>query len=116
MFREIKIGEKNVPMLAMASAVVYYKRVFGKDAIATQYEMADKDLTGEMLSFYAEMGFIMAKMAEANGDRAKLLALNYESYIEWLDQFETRDYHGAIPSIMALYEGQNAPDSKAKNG
>ena len=112
MFREIKIGEKNVPMLAMASANIYYKHVFGKDAIVTQ---ANAESAGERIAFYGEMGFIMAKMAEAKGDRGMLLKLNEESYIEWLDQFEVGDYNGAIKDMAELYEGQQATKSKAKN-
>lgn len=111
MFREVKIGEREVPMLAMASANIYYKRVFGRDAIVVQ---ADAATDGQRIAFYGEMGFIMAKMAEAQGDRKALLALNEEKYIEWLEQFDASDYNKAIADIAMVYEGQQAPDSTAK--
>lgn len=111
MFNVVKIGEIDVPMLAMASADIYYKRVFGRDAIAAQ---ADSKSDGELISFYGEMGFVMAQMAAANGDRAKLNALNFDSYIDWLDGFETADYHAAITEIAKIYEGQKKASSTPK--
>lgn len=111
MFNIVKIGDKDVPMLAMASANIYYKRVFGRDAIVTQ---ADVTTDGERIAFYGEMGYIMAAMAEANGDKSKLNALNFDSYVEWLDQFENSDYTGAIYEIAKVYEGQTKSTSKSK--
>lgn len=113
MFREVKIGDKTVPMLALASANIYYKRVFGKDALVLQ---ANAETTGERIAFYGEMGFIMAKMAEAQGDRAKLLNLGEEQYIEWLEGFDTGAYNAAIKDMAELYEGQQVTKSKSKNG
>lgn len=111
MFREVKIGDKSVPMLAMASANIYYKRVFGRDAIVAQ---ADAATDGERIAFYGEMGFIMAQMAKAKGDRKALLALNEERYIEWLEQFDASAYNAAIAKIAMVYEGQLSTDSEAK--
>ena len=33
MFKVVKIGDKEVPMMAMASTDIYYKRVFGEDPL-----------------------------------------------------------------------------------
>lgn len=112
MFNIVKIGEKEVPMLAMASAAIYYKRVFGRDAIVVQ---ADAKTDGELIAFYGEMGYIMAMMAKySSDDRAKLLEINFDSYIEWLDNFSSSDYNEAIVSIAQIYEGQNKVSSKEK--
>lgn len=112
MFNIVKIGEKEVPMLAMASAAIYYKRVFGRDAIVVQ---ADAKTDGELIAFYGEMGYIMAMMAKySSDDRAKLLEMNFDSYIEWLDNFSSSDYNEAIVAIAQIYEGQNKVSSKEK--
>lgn len=112
MYSIVKIGEKEVPMLAMASSAVYYKRVFGRDPIQTQ---VDNESNGQRVAFYAEMGFIMAMMAEANGNRDKLRKLNEDMYVEWLDQFSASDYNQAIVDIAQVYEAQQKPTSKGKN-
>lgn len=111
MFNVVKIGSKDVPMLAMASTNIYYKRVFGRDSIVTQ---SDVQSDGERIAFYGEMGYIMAMMAEANGDKTKLNALSFDGYIDWLDQFEAADYNRAIVDIAMVYEGQNKATSKEK--
>lgn len=111
MYNVVKIGDKDVPMLAMASANIYYKRVFGRDAIILQ---ADAQSDGERIAFYGEMGYIMAAMAEAKGDKAKLSAMSFDGYIDWLSQFDNGDYTNAIYEIAKTYEGQTKPTSKAK--
>lgn len=111
MFDVVKIGDREVPMLAMASADIYYKRVFGRDAIQTQSNAQNE---GETIQFYADMGYVMAMMAEAAGDKAKLNAMNFDGYVDWLGQFTAADYHSAIVDIAKVYEGQNKPTSKAK--
>ena len=103
MFTNVKIGDANVPMLAVASVNLYYKRTFGVDPIILQ---ADKEMSaGENIQFYMQMGYIMAQMAAADGDGAKMLNLNEDTYIEYLD---------AITAISEVYNGQNQPTSKEK--
>lgn len=112
MFKIVKIGDKDVPMLGMASANIYYRRVFGVDPLLMQD--GSKELTpGENINLYLGMGFIMAKMAELK-DRSAMLKLNEESYIEWLDQFENADMINAVLDIAAVYNGQSLSLSEKK--
>lgn len=112
MFANVKIGDANVPMLAVASVNLYYKRTFGVDPIILQ---ADKEMSaGENIQFYMQMGYIMAQMAAADGDGAKMLNLNEDTYIEWLSRFDNSEYLDAITAISEVYNGQNRPTSKEK--
>lgn len=112
MYKVVKVGEKEVPMLAMASANIYYKRVFGRDPIAMQ---ADGDMSiGDNINFCMEMGYIISTMADAKGDRAKLATMSEDGYLEWLDQFDTAALVAAAPEIAAVYNGQNASASVPK--
>ena len=113
MFANVKIGDRNVPMLAMASSNIYYKRIFGVDPIRLQ---TDKDLTvGDNLEFAMQMGYVLAMAAEAQGDRKKMLSLNEETYLEWLDQFDNDDYLNpdVLGNVVAVYNGEG-PDSVEK--
>lgn len=110
MFNIVKIGEKNVPMLSMASVDVYYRSVFHRDALKTQLKAADE---ADSLNFVMEMGFIMAKFAECK-DRKEMLKLNEDAYFEWLDQFERADLINALPDMQKTYEGQLLTDADAK--
>lgn len=112
MYRVVKIGDRDVPMLAMASANIYYKRVFGEDPIKVQAD--DDSTTGDNVTFAMQMAYIMATMAEAQGNRAQLNAMSIDGYIAFLDQFENGDYIKAVPDFMAVYNGQKNVTSTEK--
>lgn len=112
MFDKVRIGDRDIPMLSMASTNIYYKRVFGEDPIILQ---ADRDMTpGEGVNFAQQLAFIMAKQAQANGDRKQMLALNEESYLEWLDQFDGVDLQNALEDVMRVYRKDLAVSSTEK--
>jgi len=110
MYQIIKIGEKSVPMKAMASVDLYYRNIFHEDPIKLQSTNAGDE--GDLINFVMRMGFVMAKFAEL--DRKQMSSLNEESYIEWLDNFERADYLNALVDIRLIYEGQSATTSDAK--
>ena len=109
MFKVVKIGDKEVPMMAMASADIYYKRVFGEDPLKIVTEQG----TGESTGLLYNMGFILAKQAELR-DRKKMLLLNEDAFIEWLEQFEYSDYLEALTDIASVYYGNKAISSQEK--
>ena len=111
MYRIIRIGDKEIPMKAMASVDRYYKRIFHVDPIKLQSSGEIDD--GDMVEFVMQMGFIMAKFAELN-DGAKMANLNEDDYTAWLDGFERTDYLNALLDIRLAYEGQSATVVEAK--
>ena len=107
MYNVIKVGEKEVPMLAMASTDLYYKRIFREDAIKMQAKEMDE---GDLINFVMKVGFVMAKQAE----KADMKTLNEDSFIEWMDGFDRTDYINSLPDIRLTYEGQKVPSSDEK--
>jgi len=112
MYKAIKIGDKEVPMLSVASVDIYYKRIFREDPLSIMTSKTADD--GEKTRVAFGMGFIMAKVAELK-DRKEIMALTFDDYIEWLDQFSYGDYVGAAAEIIAVYYGQKVPTAKEKN-
>lgn len=111
MYQVIKIGEKEVPMMSMASVDVYYRQIFHKDAIKLQ---SSKDFDdGDLINFICEMGFVMAKFAELK-NRKDMAKLNEDMYLDWLDTFERTDYLAALADIRMVYEGQQIPVTESK--
>lgn len=110
MYNIVKIGDKEVPMMSMASVDIYYRNVFHRDALKTQVGAMDE---ADSVNFVLEMAFIMAKFAELN-DRKEMLKLNEESFIEWLDQFDRVDLINALPDAQKTYEGQMLETADAK--
>lgn len=112
MYRVVTIGDKEVPMLALASVDVYYKRLFREDPLSTMTRKEAED--GDKTRIAFGMGFIMAKYAEAQ-DRKKMMSLTNDEYLDWLDQFDYGDFLEAVPDILSLYYGQKIPKATEKN-
>lgn len=113
MFKVVKIGEKEVPMLAMASVDIYYKHIFGKDPLKEQTK-EDADGT-DMMELVMKMGFVMAKFAELRS-RSKMLALTEDDYVDWIEQFERADLLDLdkLTEIQNVYEGNKETNSESK--
>lgn len=107
MFKEIKIGDKDVSLLANGSTPIRYRQLFHKDAITQMNKGVNADDAVEMAS---ELAFIMAKAA----DKADMNTLNLDDYYEWLEQFETFDIVTASEEIFGVYVGQEVTTSTAK--
>ena len=111
-YKVIKIGEAEVPMMCKASTNLYYKQIFGEDPILKQSDT--QMTTGESINFTQQLAFVMAKAAEANGDRAKMLDVSQDDYLDWLDQFEFLDLQNALGDVMALYTQSKTSTSREK--
>lgn len=112
MYRVVKIGDKEVPMLAMASVDIYYKQIFGEDILKIMTDEEKFD-TADRVNAIQRMGFVMAKSAELR-DRRQMMRLNTDSYLDWLDQFPRGDLITAFEAIQALYLGQALTESTEK--
>lgn len=112
MYREIKIGNTTVPMLANGATPVRYRMVFGKDIIS-EFQNAEED-SGRAASSVSELAFIMNKAAEAQENKAILTSLNQEAFVEWLEQFEPLDLTMAAEEIVDLYMGNEKTTSELK--
>lgn len=110
MFNNVLIGDKTVPMMSVASTDVYFRAIFHEDPIAMQTQDPD---TGKAVDMFMKMGFVMAKFAELH-DRKAMLALNGDSYLDWLDGFDRVDYLNALPDVQKTYEGQSVTTADAK--
>ena len=113
MYKVVTIGEKEVPMLSMASTDIYYKNTFNEDPLKIQtkddYDAAD------MYHLFIRMGFIMAKQAEIK-TRKEMMKLNEEAFLDWVDEFQREDIcdFDKIVEIKDVYEGNKDTSSKPK--
>ena len=109
MYREIKIGEKSIPMKATASTALRFRHVFGGD-LMTEFQKVEQD-TGLGIPTLQQLGFIMACAADPEKDMSKL---NEELYMDWLDNFEPLDFADAAEDIVNLYVGNTKSLSEVK--
>lgn len=110
MYEVVKIGAQEVPMLAMASVDVFYRNIFHEDPIALQARGLDE---GAAITFFEQMGFVMAKYAELK-KASEMRKLNEDAYLDWLSQFSRGEYIEALPDVMDVYNGQQVTNSGSK--
>lgn len=111
MYRVVKIGDKEVPMLSLASVDVFYRQIFHKDPQKIQ---SAEDFGGvQSLEFVFEMAFVMAKRAEGL-TRQQMAQLTEDDFEAWLDDQDRGGLYDAVADIWATYNGQQAATSDAK--
>lgn len=109
MFKVIKVGEKEVPMLANAATPIRYRQVFGKNLL--QYFMG-KASEEELAAVTGELAYILARA----GEGADMNRLNIDDYIVWLEGFDATAFidPNITTQIVDLYYGNMDGISRAK--
>lgn len=112
MYREIKIGDLTIPMLANGATPIRYRMVFGKDIIS-EFQNAGND-AGIISESVSELAFVMNKAAEAQNEGKSMTNLNQDSFVEWLEQFGTLDVTMAAEDIVDLFMNNEKTSSEVK--
>lgn len=114
MLRTVKIGEKDINLLANAATPIRYKMVFGEDIMVAFNQInGNKRDEGEILDISSQLAFIMHKQATCN--REELKGLTKEVYVDWLEEFGPMDFVNASKDIFDTYLGTTGTTSKSKN-
>lgn len=108
MTKEINIGGKPYIFTANGATPLFYKQFFHEDLLQKL------SLKGENLTIATEdlpqLAFIMAKQ----GEKADMMQLKKESYIEWLTQFNPMDIPINGEEIFLIYVGDSIQTSEPK--
>lgn len=104
----IKIGDKDVEMLANGASPFLFKRIFHKDFLLATSDRKDADM-----DVIAEMGFIM-HMQTQKEFKEILDSVTQADFYEWVGEFEALDLPMAAPKIFALYKGQEEITTTSK--
>lgn len=112
MFKEVKIGDVTVPMIANGATPYRYRLLFKKDLI-TEFQNAESD-PAKVTACIPELAFIMAKAAESKEGKADMNLLNEETYLSWLEQFGPLDLPLAADDILSLYTGNQITTATPK--
>lgn len=107
MYKEVKIGEKVVPMESNGATPIRFRKTFHTDIIAVFSDAKNIDEIS-----LRQLAYIMAKSAE----KADMNKLNEDDFIEWISQFENIDVLNALEEVVSVYLGDNDPTSTIKKG
>lgn len=108
MFKEIQIGAHTIAMKATASTTYRFKQVFKRDILKVMMDNTGKEETEE--DDVLKLAYIMAMSAEGRD----MGALNEDTYIGWLDQFEPMDLFIAQEDIMSVFQGNKKTEEEQK--
>ena len=105
MFKELKIRDIKLPLLANGATPYYFKRLFGKDLLKQLTSTGEYEIASDEIP---ELAFIMAKQAE----KADMAQLSFDMYIEWLEQFDALDMVMNSTDIADVYIGNTIPQEQ----
>jgi hypothetical protein len=107
MYGKVLIGEKEIGMAANAASPIIYRNIFHEDFLRkVQEKDPDVDL-------FQKMGYVMAMQAKTS-KMSELTKLNFDSYVEWLSQFEPMDIITATGQMSDIYFGNTIKNSDPK--
>ena len=111
MYKEITLKrvngeERAFKFLASASTAYRYKQIFQEDLMSKMTNM-EKELD---YSLTDKLAYIMNAQAEGKD----MKALNYDSFLEWLDKLESSEILLHAEEIMGLYLGSKLTSSVSK--
>lgn len=112
MFADVKIGEKVVPMLSNAATAIYYKQIFHEDLLVLMNRALKGGESAEGISdITPKLAYIMSIQAE----KSRIKEKNFDTFLEWLEQFEAMEIELAAAQILNTYTANKKGSSKPKN-
>ena len=108
-------GEKAFKFLAVGPTVYRYRQVFHKDLMVQLSKMRvfqEKEASDETAdsTTFEKLAFIMNAQAEGKN----MNTLNFDSFLEWADQFAGMELITHAPEIIELYLGSKVTKSTPK--
>lgn len=108
MTREITIGGKPISFTANGATALFYKQFFRKDLLKEiTTDGKDMELATDSIP---ELAFIMAKQA----DKADMMHLTFDMYVQWLELFNPFDIALAGEEIFNVYVADAIPTEEPK--
>lgn len=109
MYGVIKVGERDIPMLATAATPIRYRQVFHKNLLPYFMGKATDEDAAEMVG---ELAYIMAAAADGSNQ----MKLSEEGYIKWLEGFDPLAFVDTrvVGEIIALYQGNSITHETVK--
>ena len=105
MTAEILIGEQPVKMCGNAATPIRFKQVFHQDLLMNFKGMTTDEFDTDMLK---QLAYIMSAQAEG----ADFRALTFETFVEWMSQFEEMDFLEKVGEIINLWMKSSATSVK----
>ena len=107
----------EVGFLANAATPRRYKAIFGDDLLH-KFMGAEVEIDGRKvynIDFLQELAYVMAMQSAAKSDsKVKLEKLNENTFLDWLEQFDSMAIENNASAIVSVYIANTEVSSEAK--
>lgn len=107
MYKEIKVGDKTIPMEANAATSYRFKHLFKRDILKL---MLDAESMEEEPDDVMKLGYVMTMQAAKEDFSVK----SFDDYIAWLEGFDPLDLLLASQDIVGLFNANKASTVQQK--
>ena len=107
MYGSIKIGNKEIEMLANGATPFWFNQIFHEDFFTEAGKLGSDGVTANV---FTRVAFVMAMQA-AEKDMKKV---NEGQFMKWLEQFDAMDLPNALPDVLEFYQKQSKGTATAK--
>lgn len=105
MYKKLEIDGKEIELVANAATPFRFKQIFKKDLLSI---LGNEDKAqNEGVEAVTELAFVMAKQAE----KTDMNKLNYDMFIDWLEDFGPMAFVDSAENILAVYMESTASTS-----
>lgn len=100
---KIKIGSQEIPVVSNAATGFIFKTCFHEDLLS--FLAGDTPSDGLATEMLTKAFYIMAKQAKIHEMSVLLKSLNYDSFIEYISQFEMLDTGSIASQVFTIWNG-----------
>lgn len=104
----VKIGDREIPMMANGATNIYYRQLTKKDLLAfftSQKKNADN---ADGIEALMPLAYVMAMQAEGR------TTFSMDDYMAWLAEFEPLEIEMALDAVMNLYTNNKVSTATPK--
>ena len=111
MYQEIRIGDKDVQMVANAATAYRYNQVFHEDLLSFFTSSGKvKKTDSDYITVSQKLAFVMSKQAE----KVDFSKLNEDAYVEWLEDNDQFELIQVASDIIDIYQKNQRGSVEAK--
>lgn len=106
MYKKINVGDVEVEALSNGNTPVYYERIFNE----SYFDLTNDNMSGGAVAKVArQLLFVLHK--QATSQRGEMAKLNFESFLEWNEQFDPGDIIEVSTDVMdfIMPKGKSRP-------
>lgn len=119
MYKEIELetvdGKKKFGFAAIGSTAVRYRQVFHQDLMVQLNKLQNMDNEEKEDSVDTSVIDRLAYIMNMQAEKKDMGKLNFDTFIDWLDQFDGPELFTHMDEIVGLYIGNKAATSNPKN-